>query len=506
MKLLDRAMRRFGWVRQTESGRRFRSMASAFAAAGAHRLLADWNPVLQSADVETRGALLALRARSRSLVNNSDYAKRILYLLRQNVVGPKGIGMQASYEPGGQLDEAASREIERAWSRWGRRGVPTTSGKHSFADVQHLVIAQLARDGEVFLRKVKGFPYNPFRYALQFIDPDRVDVNYNVPRRAGSTANEIRMGVEVDAWERPVRYYVMLRHPSEGASGMQYEAVPASEMIHLALVGSGSQTRGVPLLHTAMVRLHMLSQYEEAELIAARVGACMMAFFVSKAGDEFVGEKNAQTGAIEFQLEPGAGMQLPEGVDVKEFSPGQPDPNSPEFKKRMLQGGAAGANVSYASMTGDLREVNYSSIRQGVLDERDGYRMMQQMLVEHLCDPIFSDWVGLALLSGQLRIAPPATSQEYEALRESCSWQPRGWTWVDPLKDVEAALEARAGGIGTLQQACAERGLDWRETIDQIAAEEEYARQKGVTLQRGSGGSRPAGDPGAPAEGQGGMA
>jgi capsid protein len=48
--------------------------------------------------------------------------------------------------------------------------------------VQRLCVSQLARDGEVFLRKVRGFPYNRFRYALQFIDPDRVDVNYN--RRA----------------------------------------------------------------------------------------------------------------------------------------------------------------------------------------------------------------------------------------------------------------------------------------------------------------------------------
>jgi len=434
-----------------------------------------------------------LRARSRSLCNNNDHAKRILHLLQQNVVGPNGILMQSAYELNGQPDEAVDHQIERAWNRWGRRGNPTTSGRHTFADVQRLAISQLARDGEVFLRKVKGFPHNPFRYALQFVDPDRVAVNYNVARRPGTADNEIRMGVEVDSWERPVRYFVMVGHPSEGANSQRYEAVPAPEMIHLALVASGNQTRGVPLLHTALLRMHMLGAYEDAELVAARIAACMMAFFVSKTGEEFKGETKKADGTVQFTLEAGAGMQLPEGVDVKEFSPGQPDPNSPEFKKGMLRGAAAGANISYSSMTGDLREVNYSSIRQGVLDERDGYRMLQQALIDHLCGPVYEDWAGLALLSGQLRIPVPSTGEEYQALREACEWQPRGWTWVDPRNDVESAIEARANGLSTLQQDCAARGLDWRETIDQIALENEYAAQKGVIIAgRTSGAAPPA--------------
>jgi hypothetical protein len=64
---------------------------------------------------------------------------------------------------------------------------------------------------------------------------------------------------------------------------------------------------------------------------------CMMAFFTSKTGEDFKGEVNAKTGAIEFTLEPGAGMQLPEGVDVKTF---QPRPARPQLP-RVQEGHAA---------------------------------------------------------------------------------------------------------------------------------------------------------------------
>jgi capsid protein len=86
--------------------------------------------------------------------------------------------------------------------------------------------------------------------------------------------------------------------------------------------------------------------------------------------------------------------------------------------------------------------------------------------------------VMMALARRVLKL-PASRFQEYV---DSVVWQPRGWTWVDPLKDVEAEIAALGACVTTLADVCAARGKDWRDVIDQQAVEYEYAKSKGVTL------------------------
>jgi capsid protein len=44
-----------------------------------------------------------------------------------------------------------------------------------------------------------------------------------------------------------------------------------------------------------------------------------------------------------------------------------------------------------------------------------------------------------------------------------------GKGWVDPVKEAQAAVLRVAGGLSTLEQECAEQGLDYEEVLDQRA-------------------------------------
>ena len=213
MGIMQTIMARLGY---TPSTRRLPAAAQrTYNAAKINRLTADWTSTNLSADTTTRYALKTLRARSRDLAENDDYARKFLHMVRTNVVGPSGIRLQSQVrEPmngnataPGPFDTLANIKIEDAWSRWGRRGTCDVTGTLSWTDCQMLFISSVLRDGEVLIRKVRGFD-NPFSYALQFIEADHLDEDYSLDPY--TNGNQVRMSVEFDAWRRPVAYHLLV--------------------------------------------------------------------------------------------------------------------------------------------------------------------------------------------------------------------------------------------------------------------------------------------------------
>jgi lambda family phage portal protein len=166
----------------------------------------------------------------------------------------------------------------------------------------------------------------------------------------------------------------------------------------------------------------------------------------------------------------------------QEFTPldwQHPNSGFGDFVKAMLRGAAMGMDLSYSTLTGDLREVNFSSLRQGVLDEREGWRTLQTFAIAHACKPIFRAWLGMAVLTGQLQL--PA-KMSLDAVARAAQWTPRGWDWVDPKKDVDADISSIRSGQNTLKASAAKRGLDWKEIILQRKAEIEFAKKNNVPI------------------------
>ncbi|MFK5284093.1 phage portal protein, partial [Lacticaseibacillus paracasei] len=71
----------------------------------------------------------------------------------------------------------------------------------------------------------------PQGFALQHIDAALVDEDFN--QAAGVGINAVRLGVEVDKWNRPVAYHVFTAHQSDGIAGAgrrERQRIPADEM------------------------------------------------------------------------------------------------------------------------------------------------------------------------------------------------------------------------------------------------------------------------------------
>lgn len=465
-----------------------RAASRNYTAGSIDRLKGDWTTTNKTADAILRTQLRALRARSRDLCRNNDYARRFLKLLEQNVIGfgKGGIRYQArTLDASGQADLGDNDRLEEGFADWGALGVCTLDGRLTWRDAQALIVRSIAQDGEILIRRVKGRQAgNRFGYALQLIEADHLDETYRKDLGGG---RHIEMGVEFNEYNRPVAYHVLTRHPGEDVyyhGRQKYKRIPAEQILHPFQFDRITQARGVPWLFSAMTRLHMLGGYEEAELVAARVAASQMGLIMTETGDEEFADGEDALGNLELDAEPGTFRQVPGGTDFKMFDPKHPVDAFPAFCKAMLRGAAAGVGVSYYALSQDLEGVNYSSLRQGALDERDAYRTLQTWLIGQVIDPVFVDWLDMSLLTGELGL--PASRRQKFLRRE---WQPRGWQWVDPLKEVRAAIEAINAGLRSRGDVMADQGRDPGDVFAALAAEGALAAENGLIFTDERGGS-----------------
>lgn len=453
-----------------------------YLAASKGRLYMDFKGSNKSADSEIRWSLRDLRNRSRDLERNNEYARRYLQLLQTNIVGENGFRLQLKGRNiDGTIDMAGNNIIEAAWEEFSRLGGPTVDGKMSMTDLSNHVIRGMARDGEVFLHIVNK---NYLRHGIgvQIIEPDRVDDQMNETLRDG---NQVRMGIELDSSTRRVAaYHVLVNNPGDydyatTTTGTFRQRILADRMLHIYLQERADQTRGVPWTVTAMPALKMLHGYREAELVAARVGAAKMGFFTSPAGDGFTADGFEDTFTPLYDAEAGTFHQLPAGVDFKAFDPTHPTTAFADFEKAILRGIAGGLGVSYTALANDLEGTSYSSIRQGALEERDFYKTQQRFMIEHFIDPMFRLWMRHVMDFALIPINGPG---KFEKFALGISWRARGFQWVDPLKEINAAVVGLQNGIISHTDIAATYGRDAEETFAQIQRDKEMAKIFGLTM------------------------
>lgn len=445
-----------------------------------------WSSIPVSPDEYITQRLPILVARMREQWSNNDHVKRYIDLCRRNIVGPRGIVMQAQSRKSrsGALDTAINDAIETWWQDWGRKGQCEVTGKLSWREIQTLCVETCARDGEFIARKIYGTHAGPHGFCLQLIDPLRLPVRYQM-LKTDQTGGFVRQGIEFNRFGKPLAYHFSSIDERDtyyySINGRGYVRVPAEEVIHIFKPVMVGQRRGLPWAATSLLRLHHLQGFEEAAVQNARAAASKMGFVGYREGfgpraDEQ--ENVAQT--IQMNVGPLAIHELPQGADFKDWNPQYPSGEYGLFTKAAKQSLAAGMDLSYHALSGDLADVNYSSIRQGTLDERERWKEDQQFFIESLHTPVFEAALKVALLSGQIRVhGKPLPAEHYDRYRR-VSWQGRRWAWVDPRTDVESALTCIRGGLTSTSQVILEQGRDPQDVFREIAQDLKEMQASGI--------------------------
>ena len=421
-----------------------------------------------------------LRAKSRDLVRRNAWAAAGVEAFVANAIGT-GIKPQSMV-----VNPALREAIQALWRDWCDEA--DASGMTDFYGLQSLACRAMLEGGECLVRLRYRRPEDRLTVGLQIqvLEPEHLPTTMN---REVASGNVIRAGIEFDRLGRRVAYHLYRSHPGDGAlapmsgtGGMETVRIPASEVVHLFRPLRPGQIRGEPWLARALVKLNELDQYDDAELVRKKTAA-MFAGFVTRLApeDNLMGEGAPDGQGVSLAgLEPGTLQLLEPGEDIKFSAPADVGSSYAEFMRQQFRAVAAAMGITYEMLTGDLTQVNYSSIRAGLLEFRRRCEALQHGVIVHqLCRPIWQAWMEQAAIEGALTL--PAFSRrrrEYLAAK----WIPQGWQWVDPKKEFDAMQTAIRAGLLSRSQAISAFGYDAEDIDREIATDNQRADELGLVF------------------------
>lgn len=478
---LDRAI---GWVNPRALYERlaWRGEIRNYDAGGFDRRNDGWGATNQAGSATDRAYRDTLRARARDLERNSDIEESIIQAFQRNVVGT-GFRLQAKIvDASGNNDDALNREIEWYWGEWCRARNCDIQQRQSLSEMLAMIERRIRVDGGIFV--IKTYSNNgPAPLALQLKEVDELDSTYTTGQLANG--NYIVDGIEVDSVGRHIAYYFRQYTP-DGYATIDPVKIPAKRCIYLQKITRPSQVRELTPMAPSISRIRDTNEYIESVSVQARVAACL-AILIKKVTPGGAGlgrgsavtKSDSATGYGGQSITPGMILNLQPGEDATTVNPPTIGSSAKDLLTVQQRLAAGGQGLGYETASRDMSQVNYSSARQGLLEDRKCYEPEQKYLIEHFLYEIYTEWLISISLTGKL---PFNTAQLLSDKRRYMAHEfvAPGWEWIDPLKEATANKIALETGQTTLAQICAEQGQDWRENIDQRGREIAAMQQAGI--------------------------
>jgi lambda family phage portal protein len=452
------------------TGAAFTGASSVFQAAGGGNVYGDWiAPILYPDDI-SKWSPQKIRGRCQDLARNNAFVRCWLNLMSNNVVGHAGFVLQSNVMNGSGDSatpaEMINKKIEMGWAEWS--GVVTVDGRQTLAEFLRCEVENRKRDGETFTRLHRNFPHNRFGFALEPIDPGLVAEEYSDVLRNG---NIITAGVERDGiYGRRVSYHIWNQPPNTGRNRKR-ESIPADQIIHVLNAERPNQQRGYSPLVACANDLKTLDRYFENELVASAIAAAKGGFFVNDDPNAPVGEVTTNPdGSVTkpvpttMEANPGVAEALAPGWKFQEWDPKHPALAFASFIKAVGRKISSALGVPYNVLFSDWESISWSSMRSAELNAREIYRTEQQKISDQLLYPIFGEWLSISLLKSALVL----DNRPFERFLE-CEFIPRGWSWVDPQKDIDAAVTAIQNGLGCEIDVVAEQGQELEDVYKKLA-------------------------------------
>jgi len=455
-------------------GQPLRLRAAAYDAAGAGRRAMNWWPSNDSANSIASYESEILARRSRDMVRRNPGLATARERYVSNIVGTGVVPVSQS------PDVEFKRELRALFDEWVDEA--DADGLSDFYGQQALVMGQTWEAGECFarLRPRRSSDGLSVPLQVQLLERDFLRSTMNENLVGG---RRIRQGIEFDPIGRRIAYHFLREHPGERFSyaGVQTTRVPADEVMQVFEPMRPGQLRGLPRTSPILAKLYEIDQYDDATMLRQKLAAFFAIFFTSQTEGGLTGEEAidpADVAAFLASVQPGTALRVPPGDDVK-FPTLPGIGNYKEFMVEQWHQVAGPLDVTYEQLTGNLSQVNYSSIRAGLLEIRRRHEQVQHgVLAFRFNRPIWKAWVTAAVVSGA--VDAPSDFAERVRAYGKVKWVPQGWQWVDPEKEIKAIVLAIRAGLLTRSMAVAMYGYDSDEIDNEMAEDNARADRLGL--------------------------
>ena len=423
-----------------------------------------------------------LRERAQLEQDNNGYVAGLVDKLGNDLIG-RGPRPQLRI-PGASRD--VCRKIESAYQQWARR--------IGLASKLRLLDNAAVVRGEGFGMLVPNpaLPLDGVQLDLRLYETDQV----TTPFLMFTTTTEFDGG-KLDSHGNVTEWHLLKVHPGSDvwtANYLDYDAIPAGQMVHWFKPRRAGQLRGVPEILSSLTLYAYLRRYTLATVVAAETAANLAGVLETDASADTGAAPTVET-MDEVAMVRGGLLTLPAGWKASQFKPEQPVNTYKDFKGELLTEAGQPVGAPRNVATGSSAEYNYSSGRldHGIYQRGVGVRRAD--LADRVLDHVFRAWLDEAALI-------PGLIPEGLPLRHlwTWTWYFDGFTSLDPQKEATANKTLLETGCTTLAEIYAEKGQDWEEAIEQRAREQEYAaslRRPAVGTDPRSAATAPDGKPAA---------
>lgn len=448
------------------------SFEKSYDAGDGSRLNAAWRAVNASAENLNFASRDIIRARARDLERNSDIANALISAYKRNIIG-KGYRLQA--KTGTELDD----RLETLWNEWCKKQRCDATGTQSFTAMMRMALVRKIVDGGILIKKCYDGETSerwkiPFR--LQLIDVDELDVTATSPKHKGNT---VVSGVEVNPDGKAVGYYIR-KYSRDGYQLEKSVYCDAKDVIYYMSKSRPSQIREMSQLTATLTRIRDVNEFITAVSVKERIAACLAIFIKKSPPSAGIGRGTSDTAKkIDYaskKLSPGMITEMNAGDDIQVVDPKNGGDQAASVLKLEQKLISSGQGISYEAMSRDMSDVNYSSARQANIEDELTFAEEAEALSE-VMDEIYETFVISAWLAGEIT-APDFWQNKHTYLKHV--WVAPVKKWIDPQKEANANKVALDTNQTSLKQIAAERGMDWKTLIDDIAEVNEYAKSKGV--------------------------
>jgi lambda family phage portal protein len=372
-----------------------------------------------------------------NMKRNNPIVKSISRLKRTDVVGSGLVPQPAT--PSEEFNE----QILNLYTDWAEH--PEVTHMMNMKQVQQELV-----DAPLFFGDI-GVLYGS-NGLLQIFEGSRIGSPMGV---SGFNENDPdKNGVIVNEFGRPIEYQIGRR-----VNGTLTDVVnvPADNFSLYMKRQRPSQWRGVPTLAPCVNTLMDVSEYEEIEMIAAKVSASLSAVIKREGAVNFeLGNRapdNEQdtVGRLE-NFEPGTFHYLEPGEDVSTIAPnGRPNVDGIEWLAFELRKVGAAIGIPYEFLLGDIGGSSFSA-SQGVVMQYQAQVEEEQNCLIDLMKKIYRWRVAKWVADGDLSV--PAEVVDPFLVR----FQPPRFRWINRSSQVESDLKYIALGAMSLDDVASTFG------------------------------------------------
>lgn len=362
-------------------------------------------------------------------------------------------------------------DFAQAWKEWNI--YCDFNENTNFAGVQALAVITMLIDGSAFIIRRRTLDNVPLQ--LQVVSP----LSHASELEKSGKGSYIRGGI-LYAKNGKVKKYAFYKlprdHPEFDEESVNW--LPAADVIHLRDVIHAGQTTAQPWVSAGA---DFAKQYKDNQTVEIKSRMKRIGQQVFALRDTPPSQGKGAPGAAPVQEKlviKAGGVTFLNGVkEIKTASPAEIAGNYQEHNNQVLRMIAGILGITFEMLTGDLTQVNYSSIRAGMINHRRFIGQLRDIVLI----PAFNRILGWFIEAYQLKTAkelPGYFENPYQYLDPTWIWPE--WEEIDPLKAAKALVLEIQNDITSLEEVANGRGKTLDQHLDGVERSNDALEKRGI--------------------------